>query len=177
MHFLSVCCDIICPEMNKHSNSRMWACFVYSTNLKSCWKSTKSTSCTIFKFSGLSVVPHVGQYPKACLLCPLICYTPDLLQCYSLCCTCFLQSADFPHLFSGSFGNLLIFVLQCIHLPEGPVAHASGFEGGEGWAADGQGCWCSSPGMGTVSSLCVLLSSQYAFSLLQPGTVPLWTAA
>lgn len=57
MHFLSVCCDIICPEINKHSNSRMWVCFVYSTNLKSCWKSTQSTSCTIFKFSGLCGAP------------------------------------------------------------------------------------------------------------------------
>lgn len=178
MHFLSVCCDIICPEMKKHSNSRMWACFVYSTNLKSCWKSTKSTSCTIFKFSGLSVVPHVGQYPKACLLCPLICYTPDLLRCYSLCCTCFLQSVDFPHLFSGSFGNLLIFVLQCIHLPEGPVAHGQWF-----WGRDRMSCWRAGvlvlvPWHGhRQQPVALLLSSQYAFSLLQPGTVPLWTAA
>ena len=81
-------------------------------------------------------MPHVGQYPKACLLCPLICYTSDLLQCYSLCCMCFLQSADFPHLFSGSFGNLLIFVLQCIQLPESPVAHGQWF-----WGRGGMSCW------------------------------------
>lgn len=98
------------------------------------------------------MVPHVDWYPKACLLCPLICYTPDLLQCYSLCCMCFLQGADFPHLFGDFF--LAICSFLCIHLPEGRSSWGGGgLEGGTGWAADRQGCWCSSPGMGTVSSL------------------------
>lgn len=177
MHFLSVCCDIICPEMNKHSNSRMWACFVYSTNLKSCWKSTESTSCTIFKFSGPCGAP-CKLAPKGMSPLPphvLHPWSPPMLfsLLYVFPSECWFSSSVW-----WFFGNLLIFVLQCIHLPEDPVAHGQCDQGRERMSCWWAGVLVLVPWHGHCQQpVATPLSSQYASSLLQPGTVPLWTAA
>lgn len=121
--FLYVCHIIICPEINKYSNSRVCT---YSANLKI------EISCKIFKIlCNLCGAPcSVDRHPQTCLLphnlshsflqFPLFvvpCVSPlefddFLISLVILCCVGDLLM--FVHLFGDFFCDLLIFVFYSL---------------------------------------------------------------
>lgn len=148
MHFFYVSHIITCPEMNKYSNCRVCACFVYSPNLK------LETSAKFVNSLWSLWCPHVDQYPKTWLHCPLSYYTSDFLRCHSLCCTCVLQTlviSSSVWWFSFNWWFAHICVLQLDHLLECAVAYPSDYK-------TGQGCWRLSP---AVAALPLLRASSY----------------